>query len=145
MNGLCAWSALLGGPSLRCSVPVLPKRVTLVALSLVLLAGCARQLPLALPPNVPAQVLELGSPQYTLDPSSEGYRTLAGWVSNNRSGWSWGHYYTTPPGKGIIVRCGTLELQFFDSIALARTPQGDFMKNVQPSEYAFLRRNANGP
>lgn len=125
-------------------VRVLPKRAPLVVLSLALFAGCARQLPLALPPNTPVQVLELGSPQYALETSSEGYRTLAGWVSNNRSGWSWGHYYTTPPGKGIIVRCGALELQFFDSIVLARTPQGDYMKNVQPSEYAFLRRSAHG-
>jgi len=121
-----------------------PKRVPPVALCLVLLAGCERQLPLALPPNAPAQVFEFGGPHYTLDPSSDGYRTLARWVSSNRSGWSWGHYYTTPPAKGIIVRCGTLELQFFDSTVLDRTPQGDYLKTVPPSEYAFLRRNAKG-
>jgi hypothetical protein len=123
----------------------MPKRVPLVALCLVLLVGCARQLPLALPPDTPAQVFEVGGPHYTLDPSSEGYRALDRWVSNNRSGWSWGHYYTPPPSRGIIVRSGTLELQFFDSTVLVHTPAGDFMKNVPPSEYAFLGRNANGP
>lgn len=120
------------------------KRMPLLVLCLGVLAGCARELPLALPPHAPAQVFELGGSQYTLDPSSDGYHALADWVSNNRSGWSWGHYYATPPGKGIVVRAGTLDLQFFDATVLAHTPQGDFMKRVAPSEYAFLRRDARG-
>ena len=118
------------------------KRVPLVALCVTLVAGCARELPLALPPNAPAQVFELGGSQYTLDPSSDAYRALVRWVANNRSGWS--HYYATPPGKGVIVRSGTLDLQFFDSTALAQTRQGPFVKSVPSSEYAFLRRSANG-
>jgi hypothetical protein len=122
----------------------LPKRVPLVALCLVLLAGCARQLPLALPANAPVEVIEVGGAHYTLDPSSDGYRNLARWLANNRARWSWGHYYATPPAKGIIVRSGTLDLRFFDSTALARMPEGDYIKSVAPSEYAFLRRNANG-
>ena len=120
------------------------KRALLLVLGAALLAGCARELPLSLPPNTPAQVTEVGGAQYKLDPASEGYRALDRWVSNNGSGWSWGHYYTLPPARGIIVRCGTLELQFFDSTALVRTPQGDFMKSVPPSEYAFLRRDGGG-
>ena len=120
------------------------KRAPLLAACAALIAGCARQLPLALPANAPAQVVQLGGAHYTLDPASAGYRSLEQWVSNNRSGWSWGHYYATPPGKGVIVRAGTLELQFFDSTVLARTPQGDYMKSVPPSEYAFLVRNASG-
>jgi predicted small lipoprotein YifL len=115
-----------------------------VALCLALLAGCERQLPLALPPEAPAQVFEVGGSHYTLDPSSDGYRALARWISNNRSGWSWFHYYTTPPSRGFIVRCGSLELRFFDTTVLDRTPQGDYLKTVQPAEYAFLRRNAHG-
>lgn len=122
----------------------LPKRVPLVALCLVLLAGCARQLPLTLPANAPVEVIEVGGAHYTLDPSSDAYRNLARWLANNRSRWSWGHYYATPPAKGIIVRSGTLDLRFFDSTALARMPEGDYIKSVPPSEYAFLRRNANG-
>jgi hypothetical protein len=129
---------------LQGSVPVGPKRVQLVFLFLALFAGCARQLPLALPPDAPVEVFEVGGSHYTLEPSSEGYRALARWVSNNRSGWSWWHYYTTPPAKGVIVRCGTLELRFFDTTVLDRTPQGDYLKTVRPSEYAFLRRNAQG-
>jgi hypothetical protein len=120
------------------------KRAPLLVLSAALLAGCARELPLALPPNTPAQVTEVGGLAYQLDPASDGYRTLEGWIANNRSGWSWGHYYTPPPAKGIIVRSGTLELQFFDSTVLARTPQGDYMKSVSPSEYAFLRGDGSG-
>lgn len=123
---------------------VVPKRVAGVVLCLALLGGCARQLPLDLPPNTPVQVLEVGGSQYTLDPSGDGYRTLARWVSNNRSGWSWFHYYTEPPSRGVIVRCGALELRFFDSTVLDRTPQGDYLKTVQPREYAFLRRSAKG-
>ena len=121
----------------------MPKRVLVVALCLALLGSCARELPLDLPPDTPVQVLEVrGSSNYTLDPSSEGYRTLARWISENRSGWSWFHYYTKPPSKGFIVRCGTLELRFFDSTVLDRTPQGDYLKTVQPFEYEFLRRVA---
>jgi len=121
-----------------------PRCVPLIALCLALLAGCERQLPLALPPNAPVQVFEVGGSHYTLEPSSEGYHALALWVSNNRSGWSWWHYYTAPPAKGVIVRCGTLDLQFFDTTALYHTPQGDYLKTVRPSDYAFLRRNAQG-
>jgi predicted small lipoprotein YifL len=116
----------------------------LALLCLSLLAGCARQLPLTLPPNAPAQVTELSGAQYTLDPASDGYRTLERWISNNRAGWSWGHYYATPPPKGVIVRAGALYLQFFDSTALARTPQGDYRKSVSPSDYAFLTRHTSG-
>jgi hypothetical protein len=114
----------------------------LVAFCVILIAGCARELPLTLPPDAPAQVSELGGSQYTLDPSSDAYRALARWVTNNRSGWS--RYYATLPGKGIVVRCGTLDLQFLDTTAFAQTPQGPFEKKVKPSEYAFLRRSADG-
>jgi hypothetical protein len=120
------------------------KRALISVLCAALLAGCARQLPLTLQPNTPARVMEVGGPERKLDPASDGYRALEQWIANNRSGWSWGHYYAPPPPKGIIVRCGTLELQFFDSTVLARTPQGDYMKNVAPSEYAFLRGDGSG-
>jgi hypothetical protein len=116
----------------------------MLALCVILLAGCERQLPLTLPANVSAQVTEVGGTQYTLDPASDGYRALDHWISNNRAGWSWGHYYATPPARGIIVRAGSLYLQFFDSTALARTPQGDYRKSVSPSDYAFLTRHASG-
>lgn len=112
----------------------------LIPLCLLLVTGCARQLPLALSPNAPVQITEFGGTPYTLDSSSDGYRTLARWIADNHSGWSWGHYYTTPPARGFIVRSGSLELRFFDSTALVRTPQGDFLKAVPSSEYAFLQR-----
>jgi hypothetical protein len=118
--------------------------MSLVVFCFIALAGCERRLPLALPVNAPVQVVEVGGDHYMLDPSSDGYRKLTQWVSNNRSRWSWGHYYATPPAKGIIVRAGALNLQFFDSTVLARMPEGDYIKSVPPSEYAFLRRNANG-
>ena len=120
------------------------KRALIIVLCAALLAGCARQLPLTLQPNTPARVMEVGGPERKLDPASDGYRMLEHWISNNRAGWSWGHYYAPPPPKGIIVRSGTLELQFFDSIVLARTPQGDYMKKVSPSEYAFLTGDGSG-
>jgi hypothetical protein len=123
--------------------PVL-KHAPIIVVCAALLAGCARQLPLALQPNTPARVMEVGGPERKLESGSDGYRMLEQWISNNRSGWSWGHYYAPPPAKGIVVRCGTLELQFFDSTVLARTPQGDYMKNVAPSEYAFLRGDGGG-
>ena len=117
-------------------------RVSLACLCLLWVAGCARQLPLALPANTPVQVTEIGGAHYTLEPSSDAYDKLALWVSNNRSRWSWGHYYATPPGRGIIVRCGTLQLQFLDSKVLAHMPEGDYIKSVSPTEYAFLGRSA---
>lgn len=117
----------------------------LLFLCLVLLTACERQLPLVLPVGVPARVTELGGAQYDLDPSSDGYRKLSQWVSGNRSRWSWGHYYATRPGRGIVVRSGTLDLQFIDSTVLAHMPEGDYIKSVAPAEYAFLRRNADGP
>ena len=120
------------------------KSAPMLAVCVILLAGCERQLPLTLPPNAPAQVTEVGGTQYTLDPASDGYRALDHWIANNRAGWSWGHYYATPPARGIIVRAGSLYLQFFDSTALARTPQGDYRKSVSPSDYAFLTRHASG-
>ena len=123
---------------------LVPKRVLGVALCLGLLGSCTRQLQLELPPDAPVQVLQAGGSSYTLSPSSEGYKALADWISNNRSGWSWFHYYTSPPARAIIVRCGTLELRFFDSTVVDRTPQGDYLKTVQPVEYEFLRRNARG-
>jgi hypothetical protein len=117
----------------------------LLALCLALLAGCARQLPLSPPVNTPVQVFEVGGPRYTLEPSSEDYRSLARWVESNRSGWSWAKYYARPPAKGIIVRSGTLNLQFVDSTIFAHMPEGDYVKKVTPSEYAFLRRRTAGP
>ncbi|GAC1692513.1 MAG: hypothetical protein PVS2B3_01310 [Steroidobacteraceae bacterium] len=114
------------------------------SLCLPLVAGCTRQLPLALSPDAPTEVTEVGGTHYTLEPSSDGYRTLARWIAGNGSGWSWGHYYTTPPPRGIIVRSGSLELRFFDSTALVRTPQGDYLKDVPPSQYAFLRPSTGG-
>ena len=115
------------------------KSTTLVALCLVWVAGCARQLPLALPPSTPVEVIELGGAHYSLDPSSAAYQSLSAWVAQNRARWSWGHYYATPPGRGIIVRCGSLNLQFIDSTVLAHMPEGDYIKNVSPAEYAFLK------
>lgn len=120
------------------------KRVSMLAVCLGLLAGCARQLPLALPPDAPARVTEPGGVQYTLDPTSETYHALERWIADNRTGWSWGHYYTPPPVKGVSVRAGNLDLQFFDSTVLAHTPQGDYRKSVSPSDYAFLTRRAGG-
>ncbi len=120
------------------------KRAPIIVLCAALLAGCARQLPLTLQPNTPARVMEVGGPEHKLDPTSDAYRRLEHWISNNRSGWSWGHYYATPPPKGVIVRAGALYLQFFDSTVLARTPQGDYMKNVSPSDYAFLTGDGSG-
>ena len=125
-------------------MPAVLKRGAMLVVYAALLAGCARQLPLTLPPNTPAQVIQFGGPQYTLEPGSEGYRALERWVSNNRAGWSWGHYYAPPPVSGVIVRSGKLELQFFDSTVLVRTPQGDYMKSAPPSEYAFLTRPRGG-
>ena len=123
------------GAQLRTHLP-------LACLCLLWVAGCARQLPLALPANTPVQVTEIGGAHYTLEPSSDAYGKLALWVSNNRSRWSWGHYYATPPGRGIIVRSGTLQLQFLDSQVLAHMPEGDYIKTVSPADYAFLGRSA---
>jgi hypothetical protein len=110
----------------------------------LLIAGCERQLPLALPPNTPAQVIEPGGVQYTLSPASDGYRALDRWIAKNRTGWSWGHYYAPPPPKGVRVRSGDLDLQFFDSTVLVHTPQGDYRKSVPPDEYAFLTPDGGG-
>lgn len=119
------------------------RRLPLAALFLAIL-GCTRELPLALPPDKPAQVSEFGGRPRTLEPASEDYHALQGWVSGNRAGWSWGRYYTAPPQKGILVRAGALNLQFFESTVLARTPDGDYVKQLPPADYAVLERIARG-
>ena len=114
----------------------------LLLLCVAFLAGCTRDLPLTLPPNAPVEVIELGGSHYTADPASYIHRNPERWVTNNRSGWA--PYYATLPGKGIIVRAGSLDLQFLDSTAFAQTTQGAFHKSVAPADYGFLRRTANG-
>ncbi len=115
----------------------------LVALCLVaVIAGCTRDLPLSLPSNASVEVIELGGSGYTVDPSSDVHRKLEQWVIRNRSGWS--PYYATLPGKGIIVRSGTLDLQFLGSTVFVQTAHGAFYKTVTPADYGFLRRTANG-
>ena len=111
-------------------------------LAVISVGGCARDLPLSLTPDSPAQVADLGGPPNLVELSIEQHRALERWVTNNRSGWS--PYYATLPSKGLIVRAGALDLQFLDSTAFARTPQGVFEKSVTPAEYAYLRRTANG-
>src|SRR5262245_40685259 len=108
-------------------------RISLVVATTALLAGCVDRLPLALAPDTPVQVAEVGGSQYTVNPSSEAHLTLERWVTNNRSGWS--PYYATLPAKGITVRSGTLDLQFLDSHVFAQTSKGAFRKAVTPTEY----------
>ncbi len=102
----------------------------LLVLCVTFIAGCTGDLPLTLPPNAPVEVIELGGSHYTADPASDVHRNLERWV--------------TLPGKGIIVRAGSLDLQFLDSTAFAQTPHGAFHKSVAPADYGFLRRTANG-
>jgi len=139
-RGAC-W-ALLGGPSTSPLGASLPQRMPLLVLCVAFIAACTGDLPLTLPPNAPVQVIELGGSHYTADPASDVHRNLERWVTNNRSGWA--PYYATLPGKGIIVRAGTLDLQFLDSTAFAQTPRGAFYKSVAPADYGFLRCTANG-
>src|SRR5207253_8140974 len=134
--------ALVAGRSSSSLGASLPQRLPLLVLCVAFIAGCTEDLPLTLPPNAPVQVIELGGSHYTADPASDVHRKLERWVTNNRSGWA--PYYATLPGKGIIVRAGSLDLQFLDSMAFAQTPQGAFHKSVAPANYGFLRRTANG-
>ena len=134
--------ALLRGPSTSPLGASLPQRLPLLVLCVAFIAGCTGDLPLTLPPNAPVEVIELGGSHYTADPASDVHRNLERWVTNNRSGWA--PYYATLPGKGIIVRAGSLDLQFLDSTAFAQTPHGAFHKSVAPADYGFLRRTANG-
>ena len=120
----------------------MPQRMPLLVLCVAFIAACTGDLPLTLPPNAPVEVIELGGSHYTADPASDVHRNLERWVTNNRSGWA--PYYATLPGKGIIVRAGSLDLQFLDSTAFAQTPQGVFHKSVAPADYGFLKRTANG-
>ena len=134
--------ALLGGPSTSPLGAKLPRRIPLFALWLALAAGCTRELPLTLLPETPVEVIELGGPHYTVDPGSDTHRQLERWVEHNRSGWI--RYDATLPGRGIIVRATSVDLQFLGSKVFAQTPQGAFQKPVAPADYWFLRRTANG-
>jgi hypothetical protein len=111
----------------------------LIPLALVLLNGCNRTVPLTVPNDTPVQVSFLGeNTTYTLTPRSEEYHQLDLWIKRNQSGWSL--YVATTPGRGILVTGRGLWLQFIDSSAIARIPEGTFTKSVVPSDYAFLRR-----
>jgi hypothetical protein len=119
---------------------LMPRRLVLICIgALLALSGCSRDIPLSLPAGEPVSVTQLETPpNYALSAGSDPYLKLKGWVEANRSGWS--PYLTTPPAKGIIVRSANLDLQFVESIVLARTRDGVFSKSLNPAEYAFLRR-----
>ena len=110
-------------------------------LALVLLlaiTGCGTSLPLSLQPGAPVRVVALGvnSRECVIEPSSEKYRQLDTWLSQNRRGWS--QLYSTPPGGGVLVFVGDIRLQLFGTSAFATTTQGVLTKSVNESSYAFL-------
>src|SRR5690242_16080082 len=106
-----------------------------ILLALLVLGGCAQSLALSLPKGVPVQVVAAGTTR-ELQPSDQSYQQLARWLAQNRGGWS--EVYATNPSGGILVRCGTLHLQFVGSAVFALTTKGMFTKQVKGSEYAFL-------
>ena len=134
--------ALLRGPSTSPLGARLPRRIVLFALCLAFATGCTRDLALALAPDTPVEVIEVGGPHYTVDPGSDTHRQLERWVEHNRSGWI--RYDATLPDRGIIVRANSVDLQFLGSKVFAQTPQGAFQKPVAPADYGFIRRIANG-
>jgi hypothetical protein len=111
--------------------------VALIAFTLNTLSACVEPT-LTLPTNVPVTVIELDNKtsERTIPTDSESYRKLVAWISNNQSGWS--SYLAPPPGKGIIVRAGELDLQFIGTTVLVHTSKGVFTKSISFDDYSFL-------
>jgi hypothetical protein len=68
---------------------------------------------------------------------------LATWVENNAAGWA--RYYATPPSGGVGVQLGSVQVRFYDSGALAKTPEGWFGKSSAFADYqCLISSKANG-
>ena len=105
---------------------------------LLALTGCSTSLPLSVQPGTSVRVVVLGqnSRECVIDPSSEKYRQLDAWLSQNQRGWS--QLYSTPPNGGVLVSVGDIRLQLLGTSAFATTTQGVLTKSVTESGYAFL-------
>ena len=111
----------------------------LAILAILGLSACQGGVSIPLSTSDPIYVAS-GSASERLLPSDVRHAELVRWLEQNRSGWS--QMYATNPNGGILVSVGGLRLQFVGKAAFLLTPDGMFTKNIDESEYAFLKSAA---
>jgi hypothetical protein len=100
--------------------------------------GCAKNPVLEIPADEPEKVYDRDSKtERLLLPGSADHRRFSEWIANHQGGWK--QHLSTPPAQGVIVRTRQINLQFIDTIVLAKTAEGIFEHAITLKEYAFLR------
>ena len=106
--------------------------------SCALLAGCDKELSLALPAEpVKLQRYEQGRPVEACDisPDSPQFKSLAAWISNNKDGWSSSPASYVP---GVLVSGRNFSVNFLSSLVVVNYPGGQLTRKASANEAAFL-------
>jgi len=116
------------------------KFIIALFVSIVLLAGCKVDATTALESQgeLTLQIYGTGKPlvKKKIAPDSEMYKELHRWVSENTTGWS-----HTPASyvPSYLVQGKTLSLNFQGTRVILNFEDGQYVKDVDPSEYDFLK------
>ena len=105
-----------------------------------MLTGCAHTLDLTLPATDPlkVQIHRNGRPlqECEIAPSSEQYKQLATWLSQNREVWS-----ATPASyvPGVMISGPSFSINFLGGGAIVQYEKGQFSHPAKPKDYEFVR------
>jgi hypothetical protein len=103
-----------------------------------LLAGCEKELSLALPAEpVMLQRYERGRPVEAceISPESPQFASLAAWISKNGDGWSSSPASYAP---GVLVSGRNFSINFLSSLVVVNYPGGQLTRKASSNEAAFL-------
>lgn len=81
---------------------------------------------------------EAGRPvrEYAIVKGDERYNKLVLWAKENESGWQMDLATYVP---GVLVSGGGIRINFLGSSAILSGPDGQFAKDMNPADYAFLK------
>jgi hypothetical protein len=117
-------------------------------LLLGLLPACSRAVHIPVPTGSPLELVTwhhnaptgLEEPKKVLlQPDTAEYRQLQDWITRNQKGWYQSFAPSTDGGVFIHSDDLHLHLQFEGNMVSVFTDKGDFHKDVQEEEYAFLK------
>jgi hypothetical protein len=117
------------------------KLTVLILLSLAFLSGCKVDATSALVESqgdLTLYVYKEGKPvvETQIPPESAMYKELNRWVSENTIGWSYSLATYVPL---YLVQGKSLSLNFQGTRVILNTKDGQFVKNIDPSEYDFIK------
>jgi hypothetical protein len=116
------------------------KKTFLLFMTLMLLAACKVNVAgmLSDADSFKVYVYEKGRPiqDYKIVKGDERYQMLIQWAEENGSGWQMTPATYVP---GVMVSGGEVSINFLGSLAILNGPDGQFEKDVIPSDYAFLK------